>query len=63
MSGIAGYVKNKKKIDNCVGDMAASLRLIENDSTNIYSNQWIAFSRVHHGVINPQTKNRGDDSS
>jgi len=55
MSGIVGYINNIEKAQNdLLSRMSESIRYTENDRTDSWSDGFLAISRVHHGVINPE---------
>lgn len=55
MSGIAGYVNNTEKASSALLDsMSESIRHTESDRIDNWNDDFVAISRVHHGVINPE---------
>ncbi len=55
MSGIAGYINNVEKAPNALLDsMSESIQFTENDCIDKWSDDFLAISRVHHGVINSE---------
>lgn len=55
MSGIAGYINNTERVSSALlGSMLESIRYTEIDRIDKWSNNFLAISRVHHGVINPE---------
>lgn len=55
MSGIAGYINNVEKTPNDLLDsMSESIQFRENDCIDKWSDDFLAISRVHHGVINSE---------
>jgi asparagine synthase (glutamine-hydrolysing) len=55
MSGIAGYINNVEKTPNALLDsMSESIKFTENDCIDKWSDDFLAISRVHHGVINSE---------
>ena len=57
MSGITGYINNKEKSSTTLFDsMSESIRFTESDCINKWSDDFLAISRVHQGVINPESQ-------
>lgn len=55
MSGIAGYINNTEKASSALLDsMSESIRYTESDRIDNWNDDFVAISRVHHGVINPE---------
>ena len=55
MSGIAGYINNTEKASSALlGSMSESIRHTESDRIDNWNDDFVAISRVHHGVINPE---------
>lgn len=55
MSGITGYINNKEKSSTILLDsMSESMRFTERGYIDKWSDDFLAISRVHHGVINPE---------
>jgi asparagine synthase (glutamine-hydrolysing) len=55
MSGIAGYINNVEKTPNALLDsMSESIQFTENECIDKWSDDFLAISRVHHGVINSE---------
>ena len=53
MSGITGYINNTEKSSTTLLDnMSKSIQFLENDCIDKWSDDFLAISRVHHGVIN-----------
>ena len=57
MNGITGYINNKEKSSTILLDsMSESIRFTESDCIDKWSDDFLAISRVHHGVINPESQ-------
>jgi len=57
MSGIAGYINNVEKTPNALlNSMSESIQFTENDCIDKWSDDFLAISRVHHGVINSESQ-------
>lgn len=55
MSGIVGYINNIEKASSALLDsMSESIRHTESDRIDNWNDDFVAISRVHHGVINPE---------
>ena len=55
MSGITGYINNKEKSSTTLLDnMSESIRFKVRDCIDKWSDDFLAISRVHHGLINPE---------
>ena len=55
MTGITGYINSTEKISSVLLDsMSKSIRYIDSDRVDSWNDDFIAISRVHHGVINPE---------
>ena len=57
MSGITGYINNVKKAPNTLLDkMYESMRFIKSDRVDKWNDNFVAISRVHHGITNPESQ-------
>lgn len=57
MSGIAGYINNVEKTPSTLlNSMSESIQFTENDYIDKWSDDFLAISRVHHGVINSESQ-------
>jgi len=57
MSGIAGYINNVEKTPSALlGSMSESIQFTENDCIDKWSDDFLAISRVHHGIMNSESQ-------
>lgn len=58
MSGITGYIKNniKKVPKDLLSSMQSSVKYTEKDYINKWKDDFLAISRVYHGVVNPESQ-------
>jgi len=55
MSGITGYINNTEESSTTLLDnMSKSIQFSENDCIDKWSDNFLAISRVHHEIINPE---------